>query len=46
MQQDPQDRSTTPEDSTTTLAQVMSLQQQGVTKELIDRSVTCDDNDA
>lgn len=42
-----QDRSTTPEDSTTTLAQAMSLQQQHVTSEFTSRLVGLQDaNDA
>lgn len=40
------DRSTSPEDSTTTLAQATNLQQQGETQELIDPSAICVDNDA
>ena len=46
LQQVQQDRGTTPEDSTTTLAPAMSLQQQGETQELIDHSAICVDNDA
>lgn len=42
-----QDRSTTPEDSTTTLAQAMSLQRQLVTSEFTSRLVELQDaNDA
>ena len=46
LQQVQRDRGITHADSTTTHAQAMSLQQQGETQELIDPSVTCDDNDA